>query len=227
MGFRVMCSYVWITVPAFTGWVTLYITQFASLWLSFHISRIETIIIIVYSLLVYIFHRVVMRIKWSKVWEIFQWVPGTWLVYILLTYPHFVVKEAKAERDKKAVTRSHISKHQSLNSNPGLSYSKAHILDLHTRLPPFPTGFAPWRREEGKLVSPQHKCALPLNLFLVSRWSLTVTTSASSGLGMGWVSAKHWATRISVSQVGPTAEIEQPRKLAPKDILIRSINFLF
>lgn len=171
MGFRVMCSYVWITVPAFTGWVTLYITQFASLWLSFHISRIETIIIIVYSLLVYISHRVVMRIKWSKVWEIFQWVPGTWLVYILLTYPHFVVKEAKAERDKKAVTRSHISKHQSLNSNPGLSYSKAHILDLHTRLPPFPTGFAPWRRrEEGKLVSPQHKCALPLNLFLESRW---------------------------------------------------------
>lgn len=119
----------------------------------------------------YISHKVLMRIKWSKVWEIFQWVPGTWLVYILLAYPHFVVKEAKAERDKKAVPRSHISKHQSLNSNPGLSYSKAHILDLHTRLPPFPTGFAPWRRrEEGKLVSPQHKCALPLNLFLVSRW---------------------------------------------------------
>ena len=173
-----------------------------------------------------------MRIKWSQVWEIFQWVPGTWLVYILLTYPHFVVKEAKAERDKKAGTRSHISKHQSLNSNPGLSYSKAHILDLYTRPRPFPTGFAPWRRrEEGKPVSPQHKSALPLNFFLVSRWQPDCHHVSkqwpSNGAVTALASAKHWATSISVPHVGPTAEMEQPWNLAPKDILIRSINFIF
>lgn len=138
-------------------------------------------------------------------------------------YPHFVEMEAEAETGERAGTRSH-STHWSLDSTSGLSCSEAHGPDVYTPCLPFtlggPFSMFPgfqlgWggrrgKKEGGKPASPQHKVLLPPISFLYPGDTPSVTITASSCPGAGWVVATALAGPCARGSVRRGASLSEP-----------------